>query len=78
MIFDIAEIPEMKRGQGVILQRFKDAKLTDVKVFNSAEGLSWQQNGGRVRVEQDITPWFAKRGGAGKIPPVGFPRDNRF
>jgi topoisomerase-4 subunit A len=78
LIFDIAEIPEMKRGQGVILQRFKDAKLTDVKVFNSAEGLSWQQNGGRIRVEQDITPWFAKRGGAGKIPPVGFPRDNRF
>lgn len=78
LIFDLAEIPEMKRGQGVILQRFKDAKLTGVKIFNSLEGLSWQQAGGRTRVEQDITPWLAKRGGSGKIPPVGFPKDNRF
>lgn len=78
LIFDIAEIPEMKRGQGVILQRFKDAKLTSVKIFKAADGLSWTQAGGRVRVEQDTTPWLAKRGGSGKIPPVGFPRNNMF
>lgn len=78
LIFDISEIPEMKRGSGVILQKFKDAKLVDIKIFNSSGGLSWIQNGGRTRTETDLTQWLAKRGGLGKIPPVGFPKNNKF
>jgi topoisomerase-4 subunit A len=74
LIFELNEVPEMKRGQGVILQRFKDAKLTGVKIFKQEAGLSWQ-SGSRTRTENDITPWLGKRGGLGKIPPVGFPKD---
>jgi topoisomerase-4 subunit A len=71
LIFNINEIPEMKRGQGVILQRFKDAKLTYIKVFDSTQGLSWS-NGSKARLEKDISNWLAKRGTVGKIPPSGF------
>lgn len=79
LIFEANEIPEIKKGQGVILQRFKSAKMTGVKVFKSVDGLSWQQGeGGRTRLESDITPWLGARGGIGKIPPMGFPKDNKF
>ena len=77
LIFDVAEIPEMKKGQGVIFQRFKDAKMTSVKIFDSAHGLSWAQ-GEKTRTETNILPWHAKRGGVGKIPPMGFPKNNQF
>lgn len=77
LIFNIDEIPEMKRGQGVILQKFKDVKLSDIKIFNSQNGLSWNL-GEKVRLEKEILPWRGKRGAAGKIPPVGFPKNNKF
>lgn len=77
LVFGIDEIPEMKRGQGVTLQKYRDAKLSDIKIFNSEEGLSWSF-GSKTRVETQIMSWRAKRGGAGKIPPTGFPKDNRF
>jgi topoisomerase-4 subunit A len=77
LISDIKDIPEIKKGQGVILQRFKGAKMTGVKIFNGSGGISWQQ-GGRIRVESNLTPWIGKRGSAGKIPPMGFPKDNTF
>ncbi|MES2214423.1 MAG: DNA topoisomerase IV subunit A [Pseudomonadota bacterium] len=77
LIFDIQDIPEMKKGQGVIFQRFKDAKMTWVKILNAADGLSWQQ-GGRVRLETNLTPWTGGRGSSGKIPPMGFPKDGKF
>lgn len=78
LVFDIAEIPEMKRGQGVTLQKYTSGKMSDVKVFNAADGLSWPQGESRTRTEQDLTYWMARRGSAGKIPPVGFPRNNLF
>ena len=78
IVFGLDEIPEMNRGKGVILQRFKDGALADVKVFDKAAGLSWQAGGGRVRTDTDITPWLARRGGAGKLPPNGFPRPAKF
>ena len=62
----------------MILQRYKDGVLADIKVFHSAEGLSWQMGGGRTRTETDLTPWIAKRGAAGKLPPTGFPRPAKF
>jgi len=68
----------MQRGKGVILQRYKDGEMADLKVFNAADGLSWQMGGGRTRTETDLTVWTAKRGGAGKLPPTGFPRPARF
>lgn len=77
LVFSASEIPEMKRGQGVTLQKYRDAKLGDVKTFDSTTGLSWR-SGSKIRTEQDIMQWRAKRGSIGKIPPTGFPKNNKF
>lgn len=77
LVFKLDEIPIMKRGQGVILQKFKNAKLMDVKIFDSSLGLSWKV-GEKTRVEKDILPFLGRRGSVGKIPPSGFPRNNKF
>ena len=80
VVFPISELPEMGRGQGVTLQRYRDGGLSDAKTFAFAEGLSWGMGGGsgRVRTESDLSAWRTARGAAGRMPPVGFPRDNRF
>ena len=78
LIFALSELPEMTRGKGVILQRYRDGKLADIKVFESAAGLTWQMGGGRTRTETDLLTWTGKRGSAGKLPPTGFPRPARF
>ena len=78
LVFPIDEVPEMTRGKGVILQRFKDGGLADVTVFSSETGLSWKDGGGRTRTEPDMSDWLGKRAGAGKMPPTGFPRPARF
>jgi topoisomerase IV subunit A len=77
VVFGLDEIPEMKKGQGVTLQKYRDANLSDVKVFNSNIGLSWNL-GTKTRLEKDILCWRAKRGSVGKIPPTLFPKDNKF
>ncbi len=77
LVFKLDEIPIMKRGQGVILQKFKNAKLMDVKIFDSSLGLSWKV-GEKIRVEKDLLPFLGRRGSVGKIPPSGFPRNNKF
>src|SRR5438067_8483098 len=80
LVFPLAELPELARGQGVTLQRYRDGGLSDAIAFPVAEGLSWPLGGesGRVRTEADLTPWRAARGAAGRMPPIGFPRNNRF
>lgn len=77
LVFDLIEVPEMKRGQGVALQKYKGSELSDVKVFKSSEGLTWA-SGERTRTETDLNYWLGHRAGQGKIPPVGFPRSNKF
>ena len=80
LIFPLTELPEMARGSGVQLQRYRDGGLSDAVGFRLADGLSWPMGGesGRTRTETDLTPWRAARGAAGRMPPTGFPRDNRF
>ena len=80
LVFPIAELPELGRGSGVQVQRFRDGGLSDATPFVMADGISWPQGGGsgRVRTESDLTPWRAARGAAGRIAPNGFPRSNRF
>ncbi len=80
LVFPLAELPELARGQGVQLQRFRDGGLADARSFAFATGLSWAMGGdsGRTRTEADLGPWRAARGAAGRMPPTGFPRDNRF
>jgi topoisomerase-4 subunit A len=79
-VFPLSELPEMGRGQGVQLQRYRDGGLADAVTFRFAEGLSWGMGGqsGRTRTETDLSAWRTARGAAGRMPPVGFPRDNRF
>ncbi len=80
LVFPLAELPELSRGQGVQLQRYRDGGLSDVTAFDFAKGLSWAMGGdsGRMRNEAELGPWRAARGAAGRMPPNGFPRDNRF
>ena len=80
VVFPLSELPRMSRGQGVTIQRYKDGGLSDAISFRLDDGLSWTMGGetGRTRSETDLTPWRAARGAAGRMPPVGFPRDNRF
>ncbi|WP_341633572.1 DNA topoisomerase IV subunit A [Sphingomonas agri] len=80
VVFPLSELPELARGQGVTLQRYRDGGLSDAVAFRLAEGLSWALGGesGRVRTESDLSQWRAARGAAGRMPPIGFPRTNRF
>ena len=80
LVFPLAELPEMARGQGVTLQRYRDGGLSDAIAFRLEDGLSWALGGesGRMRTEPDLTPWRGARGAAGRMPPMGFPRNNRF
>jgi topoisomerase IV subunit A len=80
VVFPLTELPEMTRGQGTQLQRYRDGGLSDAITFRFADGLSWPMGGdsGRTRTESELGPWRAARGAAGRMPPTGFPRDNRF
>ena len=80
LVFPLSELPELARGQGGTLQRDRDGGLADAIAFTLANGLSWPLGGetGRTRTEADLTPWRAARGAAGRMPPIGFPRSNRF
>lgn len=80
VVFPLAELPELARGQGVTLQRYRDGGLSDALAFRLSDGLSWALGGesGRVRTETDLSGWRAARGAAGRMPPIGFPRSNRF
>jgi len=77
LIFSMLEMPEMTRGKGVILQRFGDGGLSDVKCFSKADGLSWSL-GERTRVLTEHLEWLGRRAGTGRMVPVGFPRSNKF
>lgn len=77
LIFPLRELPEMGRGRGVILQRYREGKLSDAKAFSLKEGLSWR-SGDRSQTVAGLKNWIGKRGGAGRIVPKGFPRSNRF
>jgi topoisomerase IV subunit A len=78
LVFPLAEIPEMARGRGVILQRYHDGKLLDAKTFRRAEGLSWRQGETRTRTETELGPWEGARAQAGRLAPPGFPKSNKF
>jgi len=78
LVFPLSELPEMGRGKGVRLQKYKDGGLSDARTFNRAEGLSWKDPAGRTRSETDLTEWDGKRAGTGRMAPRGFPRNNRF
>ncbi len=80
VVFPITELPSLAKGQGVQLQRYRDGALSDAVTFNMEEGLSWAMGGGsgRIRTEREMALWRVARGAAGRLPPTGFPRNNRF
>ena len=78
LVFPASELPEMTRGKGVRLQKYKDGGLSDAMTFALEHGLSWKDPAGRTRTETDLTDWLGKRASAGRMAPRGFPRDNRF
>ena len=80
VVFNLEELPQMTRGQGNKLQNYRDGGLSDATTFTMEEGLSWTMGGkeGRTRTESEMWQWKVARGGAGRLPPQGFPRDNTF
>ncbi len=89
LVFSLDELPEMGRGKGVRLQKYKSARgrqgmleidggLSDIATFPMADGLSWPMGGGKTRTEPDMSEWKGARGGVGKRPPYGFPKNNKF
>ena len=77
VVFPLNQIPDMQRGQGVILQRYKDGGMSDLKVFSLTEGLSWKA-GEKIRTETKLMVWQADRGSQGKMLPNGFPKSGKF
>jgi len=78
LIFPLEDLPEMGRGKGVRLQKYKDGGLSDVTTFTLADGLAWKDPAGRTRTEVALDEWIGKRAGSGRMAPRGFPRDNTF
>ena len=80
LVFGLDQVPEMPRGRGVRLQRYKDGGLSDVKTFAAAAGLAWTDSAGRVFTlsMKELADWTGNRADAGRIAPKGFPRSNKF
>ena len=80
LVFPIGQLPEMSRGKGVRLQRYKEGGLSDAKVFALADGLTWRDTSDRTWTvgAAELAEWIGNRGEAGKLPPKGFPKTNRF
>ncbi len=80
LVFPLAQLPEMSRGKGVRLQKYKDGGVADLKTFDSTAGLTWTDSSGRTftKAMGDLAEWLGERAQAGRQPPNGFPRNNRF
>src|SRR6266404_4988259 len=77
LLFPIKDVPEMSRGRGVVLQKYKEGGISDAKAFKRSEGLSWRHGTGQ-RTESNIKDWIGERAQAGRLPPNGVPRGNKF
>src|SRR6185436_7664263 len=80
VIFPLDQVPEMTRGRGVRLQRYKDGGLSDLKTFKGEDSLSWIDAAGRAFVLslKEVSDWRGNRADAGRLAPKGFPKVNKF
>ena len=80
LVFPLAQIAQMGRGRGVRLQRYRDGNVSDIRVFKGEDGLTWTDSSGRsfTRSLEELSEWLGDRGQAGRLPPTGFPRSNKF
>lgn len=77
LVFKMEEIPTMARGRGVTLQKYKDGGMSDVQIFNEADGFTYTRAGG-TKTETDLIAWLGHRAQVGKLAPFGFPKSNKF
>jgi topoisomerase-4 subunit A len=80
LVFPLDQLPEMARGKGVRLQRYKDGGVADLRCFSMEEGLTWEDSAGRsyTRMKDELTEWLGDRAQAGRMVPKGFPRSGKF
>jgi topoisomerase-4 subunit A len=80
LVFALSEVPEMARGKGVRLQKYKDGGVSDIRTFAMEEGLSWRDSADRTftRSRDELAEWIAARASAGRMAPKGFPRTGKF
>ena len=80
VVFARDQVPEMTRGRGVRLQRYKDGGLSDIKTFEVETGLRWTDSAGRVfsLTLKELSDWRGNRADAGRLAPKGFPKNNKF
>jgi topoisomerase-4 subunit A len=80
LIFGIDQVPEMARGRGVRLQKYKDGGLSDLTTFVAKDGLTWRDSAGREfsATMRELAEWRGNRADAGRLPPKGFPKSNKF
>ena len=80
LLFPIDQVPEMARGRGVRLQKYRDGGLSDVATFNARDGLTWKDSAGREfsATIKELAEWRGNRADAGRLPPKGFPKSNKF
>ncbi len=78
LLFPLSQVPELTRGRGVRLQRYRDGDLSDIKLFTLSEGLTWEDTSGRTWTVTELMEWQGERASAGRMPPKGFPRANKF
>ena len=77
LVFPLEQVPQMARGAGVMLQKYRDGGMLDARVFRLADGLSWKL-GEKTRTETDLRPWLGERAQAGRLPPNGIPKSGKF
>lgn len=77
LVFKIEEIPSMARGRGVTLQKYKEGNMSDMQIFNEADGFTYNRAGG-TKTETELLTWFGHRAQIGKLAPFGFPKSNKF
>ena len=80
LVFPLDQVPEMAKGKGVRLQRYKDGGLSDITTFTAKDGLTWKDSAGREfsATWKELTEWRGNRADAGRLPPKGFPKSNKF
>ncbi len=80
VVFPLEQVPEMTRGKGVRLQRYKDGGVADIKCFAMADGLTWEDSAARVftKNRDELIEWLSDRAAAGRTVPKGFPRSGKF
>jgi topoisomerase IV subunit A len=76
LIFPLAEVPELARGQGVYLQRYKEGELMDATSFTWKEGL--MDCNRRTFTPAELKDWKGERAQVGRLPPKGWAKSGKF